>query len=96
MFDPFAIMEKFTKNPYLHDALVTFGRMSGWVAMPVVIAVFLGNWLDKKYGTEPYILISIVGLSFFVSMFGIYKESKRYIKEMEKKEKEKKNDAPSI
>lgn len=75
-------------KPYFRDALIAFGRMSGWVAGPVILALFLGKWLDGIYGTEPYLFIAIIGLGFFVSVFGIMKETKRYIRIAEAKEKE--------
>jgi F0F1-type ATP synthase assembly protein I len=78
-------------KPYFHDALVTFGRMSGWVAGPVVIALLAGKWLDKKYLTEPYFLIGMVGVGFFVSVFGILRESKKYIRMVDEKDKIKAN-----
>jgi F0F1-type ATP synthase assembly protein I len=72
-------------KPYFRDALVAFGRMSGWVAGPVILALFIGKWVDKKYETEPYAFIAIIALGFFISVFGILRESKRYIKNIELK-----------
>ena len=74
-------------KPYFRDALIAFGRMSGWVAGPVVLSLFLGKWLDRVYGTEPYLFIALIGLGFFLSVFGILKETKRYIRTVEEKDK---------
>ena len=74
-------------KPYFRDALIAFGRMSGWVAGPVVFALFLGKWLDRVYGTEPYLFIAVIGFGFFVSVFGILRETKRYIRTVEEKDK---------
>jgi len=74
-------------KPYYRDALMAFGRMSGWVATPVVLALVLGKWLDRKYGTAPYLFIAIIGLGFFVSLYGIYRESKRYARQAADTEK---------
>lgn len=74
---------------------MAFGRMSGWVAGPVVLALVLGKWLDRKYDTAPYLFIAIIGLGFFISLFGIFRESRRYLKQAALKEAELKVGAPA-
>lgn len=61
-----------------------FARLSCWVAFPVLIGTLVGKWLDKKYGTEPWLMIVSVGISFIISMVGLIKEA---IKEYENIEK---------
>lgn len=73
--------------------LVLFMKLSGWIAGPIILGVIVGKWLDKKYGTEPWLFLLIVGIAFFVSMFGIVRDAMkamREIEEQEKKEKDKK------
>ncbi len=62
-------------------ALTIFARLSAWIGVPVVLAVFLGKWLDQKYQTEPWLFLTTVGLSFVLSMFALVKET---IKEFKK------------
>lgn len=52
-----------------------FLRLSAWVAIPVVIATFVGNWIDERNGTAPWGLISVVGIAFTISMVGLVKEA---------------------
>jgi len=59
------------KAPWWQPGLVLFFRLSGWIAGPVIVAVFVGKWLDKKYNTGPWLFLLIVGVAFFLSMFGI-------------------------
>lgn len=66
-----------------------FGRLSGWIGGPVIVGVFLGKWLDSKYGTEPWLFLTTVGLAFFISSFGIVRDSLREMKRIEKEEKDK-------
>lgn len=54
-------------------AMTLFLRMSVWIVSPVVIAVFIGKWVDKTYGTSPWGFLGIMGLSFFFSMFVVIK-----------------------
>ena len=81
------MMENNQKQSYWHDELMAFGRMSGWVAGPVIIALILGKFLDKKFGTEPKIFLVVIGIGFFASIYGIYIETKKYIKTVEEKSK---------
>lgn len=66
-----------------------FGRLSGWIAVPVILAVFLGKWLDKRYGTEPWLFLLSVGGAFILSSFGIVRDSVSEMKRIEKEAKRK-------
>ncbi len=72
-------------------AVILFVRFSAWIALPVLAGAFLGKWLDRKYDSEPWLFLTCVGLSFFISMFGLIKNVVREYKRIEKEEREKKN-----
>ena len=78
-----------SKVPWWQPGLVLFAKLSGWIAVPVVIAVFLGTWLDKKFGTAPWLFLATVGASFLLSMFGIVRDSLQEMKRIEKEEEKK-------
>lgn len=80
------------KAPWWQPSLVLFGKLSGWIAGPVIIGVFLGKWLDEKYSTEPWLFLSSVGVAFIVSSFGIVRDSLREIKRIEREVKKMKED----
>ena len=84
------------KMLWWQPSLVLFGRLSGWIGGPIIFAIFLGKWLDKKYSSEPKWFLLCVGLAFFVSTFGIVKDAmeamKKITDEAEKKSKEVKKD----
>jgi len=67
--------------PFWQPALLMFTRMSGWIIGPVILAIFLGKWLDRKYDTEPWLFLLTVGLAFLISMFGLVKDA---FKEMDR------------
>jgi F0F1-type ATP synthase assembly protein I len=52
-----------------------FARLSVWIVFPVLIGLFLGKWLDRKYNSEPKWFLIVMGISFFVSMFGLIKNT---------------------
>lgn len=65
-------------------SLILFVRMSGWIVGPVIISIYLGRWLDNKFGTQPWLFLSVVGLSFVVSMFAIIKFTIEEFKKIDK------------
>lgn len=69
-----------------------FTKLSSWIIAPVILGVIVGKWLDKKYGTEPWLFLITVGVAFFISMFGIVRDSLREMKRIEEEEKKSKED----
>lgn len=61
-----------------------FARLSGRVAFPVIIGTLIGRWLDRRYGTEPWIMVAGVGISFVISIIGLIKETMKEYKNIEK------------
>ena len=78
------------KSPWWQPSLILFARMSGWIAGPIIIAVFVGKFLDEKYNTQPWLFLFSVGIAFFLSTIGIVKDAFRAMKEIEKGDKDKK------
>jgi len=62
-----------------------FLRLSVWIAAPVLLAVFFGKWLDKKFGTEPWLFLVLVGMAFLISMFVLAREVTKEYNKIEKK-----------
>lgn len=65
-------------------AIAMFARLSGWVALPVLIGTLAGRWLDRKYSTEPWLMIVSIGISFVVSIIGLIRETMKEYKNIEK------------
>ena len=79
-----------TKAPWWQPGILLFARLSVWIAGPVILAIFLGRWLDKKYHTEPWLFLLTVGLAFIISMFGIVRDTMKEMKRIEKEDQNKK------
>jgi len=73
-------------------ALTIFAETTGWIAFPVIGALYLGRWLDEKQGTEPLYYFSITALAFIISSVGIGITGVKYMKRIEKEEALKKKD----
>ena len=57
------------KKPYYRDALLAFARMSGWIAGPILVALFLGRWLN---------FYAVISVAFIISILGIVREAKKW------------------
>lgn len=84
------MMEK-NQAPWWQPGILIFARLSGWIGGPILIAVFVGKWLDQKYDSEPWLFLGSVGIAFAVSMVGIVKDALGEMKRIEKEEQTKKN-----
>jgi len=73
------------KNDSWNLALRVMANISGWIAFPVIIGLFLGKWLDKRFGTDPWLFLVTIGVCFFISIYGL---SINALKEFKKIEKE--------
>lgn len=70
--------ENWDKNSQViwwQPALTMFIKLSGWIGFPIIIALFLGKWLDKKYNSAPWLLLACIGAAFVISMVGLVKET---------------------
>jgi F0F1-type ATP synthase assembly protein I len=79
------------KNNWWQPALATFARLSSWIIAPVIIGLIIGRWLDQKYNTEPWLFLATTGFAFFVSMYGLIKETIKQYKKLESDSKNKKD-----
>jgi len=73
--------EEKKEKPWWLPAIFLFVKMSGWVALPVILATYIGKYLDRKYNTDPWLFLFAVGVAFLFSMIGMAKNA---IKEMKK------------
>ena len=65
-----------SKNNFLYrDILILFLKFNGWIIGPILISFFFGSWLDKRFDTEPWLLLVSVMVALFVSVAGLVKET---------------------
>ncbi|MBT4850037.1 AtpZ/AtpI family protein [Candidatus Parcubacteria bacterium] len=77
------------KDLWLRRGLLVFAESTGWIAFPVISALYLGRWLDQKQGTEPLYFLSITALAFIISSVGIGITGVKYMKQIEQEDKKK-------
>ncbi len=84
--------EKLNKEaPWWQEGVITFAKVSASIAVPIVIALYLGKYLDNKYNTEPWIFLSLTFIAFIISLVSIWINMMKYIKDLESKEKSSKD-----
>ncbi len=71
-------------NPWWRPALLFFSRLSIWIAFPVILATFLGKWLDEKFASAPWLTLFTVSMAFIISLIGLVKETAKEYKKIEK------------
>jgi F0F1-type ATP synthase assembly protein I len=74
--------------------LMMVSKVSALVAIPIVVALFLGKYLDAKYNTAPWAFLSLTFFAFIISLVSIWKSLLSYMKTLEeelREEKEKTN-----
>lgn len=74
------------KNEFMRLALTIFAETTGWIAFPVIGALFLGRWLDEKQGTDPLYYLSMTAAAFIISSVGIGITGVKYMKRIEAEE----------
>jgi len=79
-------MSNFDKN-YWQKGLNFALELCGWLVGPLVVALFLGDFLDQKYQTAPRYFWILVGLAFAITIIGLAIETIKYTKELEKESK---------
>ncbi len=62
-------------------------RLSSWIIFPVIAGFLLGSYLDQKYNSSPKWFLIVIGISFFISMFGLVKNTIEEYKKIENSNK---------
>jgi uncharacterized membrane protein len=78
-------MDKEKKQGYWRDSMVVFGRVSTWIVVPLLLAVFFGKKMDTYFGTGKILFIASVLAASVVTIFGIMKTITIYMKKSENK-----------
>jgi len=77
-------MEKTPQKPWWQPALVVFAEVTGWIAVPIILALFLGRYLDERNNSEPWFFLGLTAIAFIISCSGMVIVAGKYIRQIEK------------
>jgi F0F1-type ATP synthase assembly protein I len=83
------------KNESWGLALKVMANISGWIAVPVIIGLYLGKWLDQKFGTDPWLFLITIGVCFIISMVGLVKSALQEFKQIDREYQDAKPSDPN-
>lgn len=69
----------------------TYGTVGLELALSIILGLFVGRWLDAKFGTEPWLTIIGVGYGVAAGVRALYRAAKlatRDAEELDRKERE--------
>lgn len=78
-------------EPWWRPSIIFFANLNGWIFGPVLAAVILGMWLDKKFNTGSKFTVGLIGLAFVMSMYKLITIARAEMKKLAKEKEEKKN-----
>ncbi|XOU93883.1 MAG: AtpZ/AtpI family protein [Candidatus Kerfeldbacteria bacterium] len=80
-------MKKEPEQAWWHAGMTVFGEVIGWIAAPIIAALFLGRYLDEKNDSEPWYFLGLTAAAFIITTIGIIKVAGKYINQIEKEAK---------
>lgn len=90
-YTPFSMALIPDKKPddraYIMFGLRIVGDFGATIAVPVILFVLMGQWLEEKYGHAPWFTVSAFVLAALLSGVSIYKKAKNYDKKYREIEK---------
>lgn len=84
-------MEKTSDRGYYLFGLRIVADFGATIAVPIVVFAWLGQRLDARWGTKPWLLIAGFVLAAFISGISIYRKAKVYGNEYQKLTSQKSN-----
>lgn len=72
------------ERKYIMMGLRIIGDFGITLAAPVVVLVLLGQWIEEKYGYEPWFTVGAFIIAALLSAKMIYKKAKDYGEEYRK------------
>ncbi len=68
-------------NPWWKPAMFFYAKVTSWIIFPVLVALMFSKYFLRGNQTLFFVLMF---LGFIISCYGIYKEIKKYKKDIEK------------
>ncbi|MFA6253406.1 MAG: hypothetical protein WCV69_04035 [Patescibacteria group bacterium] len=82
------------KNYWMSFSLKVFAESTGWIAIPVIGALYLGRYLDNRQNTGSLYFFSLTAVAFIISCIGLARIGIKYMAMLDQgKEQKKENES---
>lgn len=72
-------------KPWWRDGVIVFGKVTSYIAIPVITASYIGKYLDLKYNSGNKLFLISVAISFLLTTYLIVNEARIYNKKNQNK-----------
>jgi len=69
-------MPKRSKSPLAHAGSI--GKVASGLVLPILVGFFLGNYLDERLGSSPWMTLLLLMLGIAAGFGWLYRLSTRY------------------
>lgn len=71
-----------TKEAWWKPAIAIFTNLTASIVAPILVALFLGKYLDDKFDSGNKFFFILIAIAFLVTIFSIATILKKYLKKM--------------
>ena len=92
----FIFMEVDKKNQdndkyYWRPVMLFYAKTTSWIIFPLFLALLAGKYVTKSFGSQSLFFIFLIA-GFLITCWGIYREVRKYKKDLEIEDKNKNGD----
>lgn len=80
------------KIAWWKPGVIIFTKVSAAIAIPIILALIVGKYLDARYNTAPWIFLGLTGIAFIISLVVIWRSLSSYMKKLEIEESSKRKE----
>lgn len=72
------------KSPWWQPPLLFFAKLNGWIVGPIILALVIGRWLDRRNNSDPWWTLTCIGGAFVISIAAMLLTAKRELPKLMK------------
>lgn len=80
------------KTAWWKPGVIIFTKVSAAIAIPIILALIVGKYLDAKYNSAPWIFLGLTAVAFIISLTVIWRSLSSYMKKLEIEESSKRKE----
>lgn len=77
-----------SKRVWWRQSVIFFAKVSGYIFAPLLIALFVGKYLDRRLQSAPWFFLGLTLLAFIISLVALIRFTFKYIKQTQKNDGE--------